>query len=82
MLSSVRAGIGIMPFAKRRIGSADLAMVQDPTMPKLPDVVCSICVREGGDSELLDYLTTAIAEVINPAEAGQNGPAVLAAARY
>jgi DNA-binding transcriptional LysR family regulator len=82
MLSSVRAGIGIMPFAKRRIGSADLAMVQDPTMPKLPDVVCSICVREGGDAELLDYLTTAIAEAIRPEEVSPGGPAMLAAVRH
>lgn len=82
MLSSVRAGMGIMPFAKRRIGSADLAQVTDPTLPKLPDVVCSICVREAGDTEMLDYLAGAIAEVIRPGHAKQNGPAVLAAARY
>jgi DNA-binding transcriptional LysR family regulator len=82
MLSSVRAGIGIMPFAKRRIGTADLAQVMDPSLPKLPDVVCSICVREAGDTELLDFLTTAIAELIMPAPSKQNGPAVLAAARY
>jgi DNA-binding transcriptional LysR family regulator len=82
MLSSVRAGIGIMPFAKRRIGTADLAEVMDPSLPKLPDVVCSICVREAGDTELLDYMVTAIADVIRPGQANQNGPAVLVAARY
>jgi DNA-binding transcriptional LysR family regulator len=83
MLSSVRAGIGIMPFARRRMGSADLALVMDPSLPKLPDIVCSICVREAGDTEMLDYLARSIAEVITPAgQAKQDGPAVLAAARY
>ncbi len=71
-----------MPFAKRRIGSADLAQVMDPSLPKLPDVVCSICVREAADTEMLDYMANAIAEVITPGHARQNGPAVLAAARF
>jgi len=82
MLSSVRAGIGIMPFAKRRIGRADLVEVTDPSLPKLPDVVCCICVREAGDTEMLDYLATAIAEVITPDKAKHNGPAVLAEAQH
>jgi DNA-binding transcriptional LysR family regulator len=82
MLSSVRAGIGIMPFAKRRIGSADLAQVMDPSLPKLTDIVCSICVREAGDAEMLDFLATAIADMITPSKATQSGPAMLAVARY
>ena len=82
LLASVRAGMGIMPFVKRRISSTDLVEIMDPTLPKLPDVVCSICVREAGDTEMLDYLASAIAEVITPDHAGQNGQAVLAAARY
>ena len=33
-------------------------------LPKLPDVVCSIYVREGGDREALEQLADALAEIL------------------
>jgi DNA-binding transcriptional LysR family regulator len=66
LVSAVSAGFGIMPFAKRRLETTDLVLVQDRSLPKLPDVVCSICVRESAEGGMLDDLAQAVADVIKP----------------
>ncbi|HWM49635.1 MAG TPA: LysR family transcriptional regulator [Xanthobacteraceae bacterium] len=64
LISAVRNGLGVMPFARRRILSTDLVICSEDVMPKLPDLVSSIYVSEAGDSEVLNALADEIAEVI------------------
>jgi DNA-binding transcriptional LysR family regulator len=73
LLSAVRNGFGIMPFVRRRLGTIDLVIVEDPTLPPLPDVVCSISVREIVNSEIFDDLARAIADVVKPSAGIPNG---------
>ncbi len=67
LMSAVRHGLGVMPFARRRIGNADLAICDERTLPKLPDIVCSIYVSEAGDVEAFNELADCVADVIRPA---------------
>jgi DNA-binding transcriptional LysR family regulator len=69
LMSAVRHGLGIMPFARRRIGSTDLVICDERSLPKLPDIVCSIYVSEAGDLEMLNELADAVADVVRPASA-------------
>jgi hypothetical protein len=64
LISAVRNGIGIMPFAKRRITSTDLVVCGEDALPKLPDLVSSIYVSEAGETDVLNALADEIAEVI------------------
>jgi DNA-binding transcriptional LysR family regulator len=62
--SAVAAGLGIMPLARSRIAAADLIICDDRLLPKLPDIACSIYVREGGDRDALEQLADALAEIL------------------
>jgi len=71
LISAVRNGLGIMPFAHRRIVSTDLVICGEDTLPKLPDLVSSIYVSEAGDADVLNDLADEIANVIrSPARPG------------
>jgi DNA-binding transcriptional LysR family regulator len=62
VISAVAAGLGVTVLARSRIDTIDLS--EDRMLPKLPDVVCSIYVREGGDREALEQLADALAEIL------------------
>ncbi|MGZ3411987.1 MAG: LysR family transcriptional regulator [Xanthobacteraceae bacterium] len=66
LLSAVNNGLGLLPFARRRIGATNLVICQDKSLPKLPEIVCSLCVREAADSKMLDDLAHLIADVVKP----------------
>ncbi len=71
LISAVRNGLGVMPFARRRILSTDLVICSEDVMPKLPELVSSIYVSEAGDTEMLNALADEIAAVIRaPARVG------------
>jgi DNA-binding transcriptional LysR family regulator len=63
LISAVRNGLGVMPFARRRILSTDLVICGD-TLPALPALVSSVYVSEAGDSDVLNALADEIADVI------------------
>jgi DNA-binding transcriptional LysR family regulator len=71
--SAVAAGLGIMALTRSRIAAADLLTCDDRLLPKLPDIVCSIYVSEGGDREALEQLAEALAEILQ----AQRAPAQL-----
>jgi hypothetical protein len=64
LLSAVRNGLGIMPFARRRITSTDLVICGENTLPKLPELVSSIYVSEAGETDVLSALADEISDVI------------------
>jgi DNA-binding transcriptional LysR family regulator len=64
LISAVRNGLGVMPFARRRIVSTDLVVCGEHALPKLPELVSSVYVSEAGDSDVLNALADEIADVI------------------
>jgi len=62
--TAVAAGIGVMALARSRLASTELLVCEDRSLPKLPDIVCSVYVREGGDREALEQLADALAEIL------------------
>jgi len=64
LISAVRSGFGVMPGIKRRIASTDLVICGDNALPKMPEMVCSICVSELGDPEMLADMAQEIANTI------------------
>jgi DNA-binding transcriptional LysR family regulator len=62
--SAVAAGIGVMALPRSRTATPNLVACEDRSLPKLPDVVCSISIREGGDRDALEQLADALAEIL------------------
>jgi DNA-binding transcriptional LysR family regulator len=71
---AVAAGLGISVLAERLV-PPELIVWRDPPLPPLPEIVCSIYLREGEGRELLEDLAQALAMVIRsrpgPASARQ-----------
>ena len=66
LMSAVRAGLGIMPFARRRILNTDLVICDELQLPPLPSFVCSIYISEVGDTVAMQHLADAVATAIRP----------------
>jgi DNA-binding transcriptional LysR family regulator len=64
VVSAVVAGLGIMALARSRVANTDLLICEERLLPKLPSLICSICMREGGDREPLEQLADALAEIL------------------
>jgi DNA-binding transcriptional LysR family regulator len=62
--SAVVSGLGIMALASSRVANTDLLICDERLLPKLPSVICSICISEGGDREPLEHLADALAEIL------------------
>ena len=62
--TAVAAGLGIMALPRSRIAVADLFPCDDRLLPRLPEIICSIYVREGGDRDALEQLANALAEIL------------------
>ena len=67
LMSAVRFGLGVMPFAHRRIVNTDLIICDEAELPPLPSLVCAVYVSELGDVDALYRLADLVAEVIRPA---------------
>jgi len=67
LAAAVRAGLGIMAVT-RRVVPADLVVLDDPHLPKLPQLVCGIYLRDGIDRKELEGMADAIAEHLQPRE--------------
>jgi DNA-binding transcriptional LysR family regulator len=66
LVSAARAGLGIMPFSRRRVAQTDLVICDTDELPELPDLVCSVYVSETGEADLLKDLADMIAATIRP----------------
>ncbi|MBO0759543.1 MAG: hypothetical protein J2P54_27205, partial [Bradyrhizobiaceae bacterium] len=64
--SAVAAGFGVTALSRSRIVGTDLVVCDERVLPKLPEVVCSIYLREGGDRAELESLADALAETFQP----------------
>jgi DNA-binding transcriptional LysR family regulator len=64
--SAVAAGFGVTALSRSRIVGTDLVVCDERVLPKLPDVVCGIYVREDGDREELESLADALAATFQP----------------
>lgn len=64
--SAVAAGFGVTALSRSRIVGSDLIVCDERVLPKLPDVVCSIFVREDGDRDELESLADALAGTFQP----------------
>jgi DNA-binding transcriptional LysR family regulator len=62
---AVAAGLGVSAMVERLV-PAELIVWRDPPLPPLPEVACSIYLREGEDRELLESLAQALAETMRP----------------
>jgi DNA-binding transcriptional LysR family regulator len=63
---AVIAGLGVMPFIKRRVGDLGMLAWDDGPLPKLAKLYTGIYVREGGDRIAYAQLADGIAEVLSP----------------
>jgi len=70
LAAAVAAGFGVMVMPRGRAMKAELAVWEDPPLPRLPELYCGIFVREGSTSkaieELADYLEELQNEPIAP----------------
>jgi DNA-binding transcriptional LysR family regulator len=64
--SAVTAGLGVMVVAKNRI-PPELDVIDDGSLPALPNTYCGIFVREGAKNEALDHLADFLAQSMRPA---------------
>ncbi|HEV2954616.1 MAG TPA: LysR family transcriptional regulator [Xanthobacteraceae bacterium] len=61
--AAVAAGLGVSVMVERLV-PAELIVWRDPPLPPLPEITCSIYLREGDDRELLEDLAQALAAAI------------------
>jgi len=75
LLGAVRHGIGIMPFARRRLMNTDLVACREDALPRLQELVCSIYVSESANTKFIDSLAEEIAACVQGPQVRSN-PAV------
>ena len=63
--AAVGAGLGVMALA-RRVVPPHLTVCADGQLPKLPDLVCGVYIREGVEDPMLEQLVDGIAGAIRP----------------
>jgi DNA-binding transcriptional LysR family regulator len=61
---AVVAGLGVIAITRRRAEVHGLTVWEDPPLPKLPDVYCSIYVREGGANAAYERMADEIAATV------------------
>jgi DNA-binding transcriptional LysR family regulator len=59
--AAVRVGLGIAAAVRRQV-PAELAICDDPRLPKLPELICAIHLREGAARDPVERLADAIAD--------------------
>jgi DNA-binding transcriptional LysR family regulator len=61
LAAAVSAGLGIMALPRSRVWPSDLTVWDDAPLPKLPDLVWGVYLRDGGERGLLEDLADSIA---------------------
>jgi hypothetical protein len=72
--NAVSAGLGVMPFIRRRAGDLGMLVWEDGPLPKLLDLHSGIYIREGGARAAYEQLSDEIAEALYPDAAGAAKP--------
>ena len=72
--NAVSAGLGVMPFIRRRAGDLGMLVWEDGPLPKLLDLHTGIYIREGGARAAYEQLSDEIAEALYPDAAGAAKP--------
>jgi len=72
LAAAVSVGLGITALTRSRVATSGLTVWEDAPLPRLPDLFCSIHIREG--SERLAQLSDAIADTLNPARQASADP--------
>lgn len=65
LANAVQAGLGIMPFTRRRARAVGLTIWEDAPLPKPGSLYSGIFVRESGAREIYDQLADEMAAVIH-----------------
>jgi DNA-binding transcriptional LysR family regulator len=65
LAAATSAGLGVAVAIRRFVGD-DLVICEDDALPRLPDVVCGIYLRDSTDHDILVPLADAVARVIAP----------------
>jgi DNA-binding transcriptional LysR family regulator len=65
LANAVSAGLGIMPFTRRRARALGLTIWDDAPLPKPPPLYSSIFVRESGAREIYEQLAGDMASLIH-----------------
>lgn len=65
LVEAVDAGLGVMVVPRPRVTRVKLIAWDDAPLPKLPQLYCSILLREGGDRALLEELADHLASELN-----------------
>jgi hypothetical protein len=63
---AVVAGLGVMPFLRRRANDLGMLAWEDGPLPKLSELHSGIYVREGGAHVIYEQLADEIAEALHP----------------
>jgi DNA-binding transcriptional LysR family regulator len=61
LMAAVGAGLGVMALPRCVSQAADLAVWVDAPLPRLPTIVCNVCVRAGAD-DAVDQFAQALAD--------------------
>ncbi len=64
LAGAVTAGLGVMPISRRIATNLGLMVWEDPPLPKLAPVYCSVHVREGGARGAFEQLADEIAAAL------------------
>jgi DNA-binding transcriptional LysR family regulator len=62
--SIVAAGIGVTGIARSLARQMELAVWDDGVLPKLPNIVFNVCIREEAASQMLDELADAFVQLL------------------
>jgi DNA-binding transcriptional LysR family regulator len=78
LIEAVDAGLGVMVVPRPRVARFRLVAWEDAPLPKMPQLYCSIFIREGGDRAVLEELADHMAAELDhnrprpqPAEPGE-----------
>jgi DNA-binding transcriptional LysR family regulator len=81
LIEAVDAGLGVMVVPRPRVARFRLVAWEDAPLPKMPQLYCSIFIREGGDRAVLEELADHMAAELDhnrprpqPAESGEIVP--------
>jgi DNA-binding transcriptional LysR family regulator len=69
LAAAVSAGLGVAVVLRRLVG-ADQIVIDDETLPRLPQVACGIYLRDAADPEILAPLAGWLARAIGPPGVG------------
>jgi DNA-binding transcriptional LysR family regulator len=71
LISATAAGCGIMAMPRRRV-PRELEILDDGTLPPLPEVYCGMFLREEAELDMLEQVADRIADMLRPTVTAQS----------